>query len=74
MTYYDASQTRSTGTDGILRGGSTGILARWRAFRTYRRTLNELGALSDRELADLGLTRGNLRSVAHGAAYGNGAR
>lgn len=42
----------------------------WRAHRVYRQTLNELQALSDRELADLGLSRSALRSVALEAAYG----
>lgn len=37
---------------------------------TYRQTLNELSALSDRELMDLGLHRSALESVALEAAYG----
>ena len=37
--------------------------------RVYRQTLNELSALSARELADLGLNRSNIRSVAHEAAF-----
>ncbi len=39
-------------------------------WRTYRRTLEELSALSDRDLADLGLARGMIRTVAIEAAYG----
>ncbi|CTQ48847.1 DUF1127 domain-containing protein [Jannaschia donghaensis] len=42
--------------------------AKW---RVYRRTVNELEALSNRDLADLGLARGMIRSVAIEAAYGN---
>ncbi|SDX36904.1 DUF1127 domain-containing protein [Litoreibacter albidus] len=38
--------------------------------RVYRETLDELQALSGRELADLGMSRGNLKSVAYEAAYG----
>lgn len=34
----------------------------------YRRTINELGALSNRELADLGLSRSGIRRVALEAA------
>lgn len=34
----------------------------------YRRTLNELGALNNRELADLGLSRSGIRRVALEAA------
>lgn len=36
----------------------------------YRQTFNELTALSDRELNDLGLDRSELRSIALDAAYG----
>ena len=32
----------------------------------YKRTLNELNSLTDRELDDLGLHRGMIRSVARG--------
>lgn len=33
-------------------------------WRRYRRTLHELQGLNDRELADLGIGRGDLRRVA----------
>ncbi len=39
--------------------------------RVYRRTLEELRQLSDRELADLGISRLNIADVAREAAYGN---
>lgn len=39
------------------------------AYRSYRRTLNELSRLTSRELADLGLNRSMLKSVALGAAH-----
>lgn len=38
--------------------------------RIYERTLRELRALSDRDLADLGLHRADLHEVAREAAYG----
>lgn len=37
--------------------------------RVYARTVDELSALSDRDLADLGLSRSNISSVAREAAY-----
>ena len=37
----------------------------------YRRTLNELSALSTRELADLGLNRSMIHWIAHETAYGD---
>ncbi|WP_424987832.1 DUF1127 domain-containing protein [Microbulbifer sp. S227A] len=46
-----------------------GLKTRFQNYRVYRETLNELSALSDRELADLGLHRSMLRRVAHQAAY-----
>ncbi len=36
----------------------------------YTRTLNELSAMSDRDLADLGIARCDARSIAREAAYG----
>ena len=45
------------------------VTARVRRYRTYRETLTDLEALSDRELVDLGLSRSMLRSIAYKAAY-----
>ncbi len=42
----------------------------WRKWRLFRRTRAELAGLSDRELADLGLNRSMITSVAHEAVYG----
>ena len=39
--------------------------------RAYLATFGELNALSDRELADIGLSRLNVRDVARDAVYGN---
>lgn len=38
--------------------------------KTYRTTLNELRDLSDRDLADLGLSRSMIKGIALEAAYG----
>jgi len=46
-----------------------GISRRYAQYRTYRTTLDELEALSNRELADLGISRTMLRAVAYQAAY-----
>lgn len=40
-------------------------------YRLYRETLNELSALSNRELADLGLNRSMIKRLAYQAAYEN---
>ena len=47
------------------------LMNRFSRYMMYRRTLNELAALSDRELADLGLNRSGLRRMAYQAAYEN---
>ncbi|MGB3407358.1 MAG: DUF1127 domain-containing protein [Jannaschia sp.] len=39
-------------------------------WRVYRRTFDELSALSNRDLADLGLSRSMIRGIALEAAYG----
>jgi uncharacterized protein YjiS (DUF1127 family) len=39
--------------------------------RTYLRTVAELNALTDRELADLGISRLGIAEIAREAAYGN---
>ncbi|WP_089882527.1 DUF1127 domain-containing protein [Citreimonas salinaria] len=65
-------------TQGALRaqGGLLGRLAEARTAlgerlarrAIYRRTLNEMSALSDRDLADLGIHRSQVRSIAWQAA------
>ena len=45
--------------------------ARFARYRVYRTTLNELSALSNRELADLGMHRAQIRGVAWSVAYEN---
>lgn len=47
------------------------LVEKVRARRDYRRTVAELEALGRRELNDLGLSRGSIKSVAHKAVYGN---
>lgn len=38
------------------------------AWRKYRQTVNELSRMSDRELSDLGIGRGDISSVARSAS------
>ena len=62
-----AESTRHAGAHGFNTRLSD-LSARWKSRlernRRFRTTLNELNALSDRELADLGMSRAMLRSVA----------
>ena len=41
-----------------------------KAFRDYQRNVSELSALSDRELADIGLDRSDIQRVAAGSYNG----
>ena len=43
----------------------------WTKYRTYRRTLSELRALSTDSLLDLDMYRGDLKSIARNAVYGS---
>jgi uncharacterized protein YjiS (DUF1127 family) len=45
------------------------LSARLANYRTYCATLAELSALSDRDLDDVGLTRGRIRDVAADLTY-----
>ncbi|NDR56585.1 DUF1127 domain-containing protein [Pseudoruegeria sp. M32A2M] len=45
-----------------------GGLTKLRQFRAYRRTMDELSTLGDRELGDLGLSRAMFREIAREAA------
>lgn len=44
------------------------LAASYKQYRLYRETYDELSALSNRELADLGLNRSNLNQVARESA------
>ena len=61
-----ATNDRAFGT--IRTGGFADFRAnmseRWTRYKTYRATLTELQQLTDRDLADLGITRGSIRSIA----------
>jgi uncharacterized protein YjiS (DUF1127 family) len=38
-------------------------------YKLYRATLVELESLNDRDLSDLGISRGMIKAIAHEAAY-----
>lgn len=43
------------------------LLRTYRNWRAYRETVNELGRLSNRQLADLGINRGEIATIARRA-------
>ena len=70
MAYLNATRMRRPGLVDRLAALVAGTKDSWRRYSLYRQTLRELNALSARELADLGLNRSTLTSVALEAAYG----
>ena len=65
-----AIETRTTGIVDRISAFARDLSARRAQYRVYTQTINELSALSNRDLADLGLGRSEIPSVAHEAAYG----
>lgn len=69
-----ASTDMNTPAASPLRGRIATMIetlrGRWEQYRLFRQTLTELQSLSNRELADLGLNRSMLHSIAVEAAYG----
>lgn len=61
-------------TAGTAKAGTAGFFSklaeRAARYRVYRDTLAELNGLSDRDLADLGMSRIQVKAVAYEAAYG----
>lgn len=55
--------------DGWVVSGLHRLAARVNRYMRYRKTLTELRDLSDRELADLGLSRAMLPRIAEQATY-----
>ncbi|MFL4470734.1 DUF1127 domain-containing protein [Tateyamaria armeniaca] len=73
MAYYNELAQRSDlveRTLATLAQYFEAAAARHAARRVYKTTLNELSDLSNRELADLGMHRAELKRVAWEAAYG----
>ena len=64
--HSDFGRTEAAGFAGI-----TARVRRWLAdYRLYRQTFLELDSLNDHELADLGLSRLQVRDVAYESVYG----
>ena len=66
---YVNSRATSAGLVDRLVSALTSVKEAIERRRLYTRTLDELNALTDRELADLGLSRAAVAEVAREAAY-----
>lgn len=70
MAYVNTTRAAGFGLRARIGAWLDTLAERNAKYRLYRRTLAELDYLSNRELADLGLHRSMIRSVAYEAAYG----
>lgn len=68
---YVNSRATSVGLIDRLISALTHVKAAIERRRLYVQTLDELNALTDRELADLGISRAKVADVAREAAYMN---
>lgn len=57
-------------TESRMRQAMAAIHNHYMRNKVYRETYNELSRMSDKELDDIGITRGNIQSVAIEAAFG----
>lgn len=61
---YITANTQITASNPTL-GFFEAMVARFQAWRMYRKTVAELSSLSDRELHDIGITRGSIPHYAN---------
>ena len=69
MSAMDIFSRQTTARPNRVAGLVGELNQRVQRYKTYRRTLEELEQLSDRELTDLGLSRSMIRAIAYRAAY-----
>lgn len=64
------TETFTVSLSDRISGFKSSLVKRYTDYRLYQRSVNELSQLSTRELNDLGLTRGSIRSVARETVNG----
>jgi uncharacterized protein YjiS (DUF1127 family) len=70
MAYMNSTRAVQTSAADRITGLFAGFSAALQRRRVYAQTISELRSLSDRELADLGIVRSMITSIAQEAAYG----
>ena len=70
MAYVNSSRATSLGVFDRVSALVASVKLSLQRRAVFRQTLHELSSLSDRDLADFGLNRSSIRSVAREAAYG----
>lgn len=69
MAYAQSTVTADTGFSARVAHVLAHLAERRRQQAIYRRTLDELSAMSDRDLADIGLRRGMIEEIARKSAF-----
>ena len=64
MAYMNTTTANTTSVFARIGGAFEALATRYKQHRLYRETLDGLSALSNRELADLGLSRSMIRRLA----------
>ena len=67
---HNASQVLAAGAEQMTDTVSARLSQAWARYHAYRATLADLRSLTDRQLGDVGLTRGMLKETARRAVYG----
>jgi uncharacterized protein YjiS (DUF1127 family) len=70
MAYVNTTTTLTPGFTARVTRGFEALATRIRQRRLYRETFNSLNALTNRELNDLGLNRGDLHRVSWDSSRG----
>jgi uncharacterized protein YjiS (DUF1127 family) len=70
MAYVNTTRIARKGFADRLMVAKDAVLTAINQRRVYTRTVDELNSLSDRELADLGISRLSISDIAREAAYG----
>ncbi|MEE9389023.1 MAG: DUF1127 domain-containing protein [Paracoccaceae bacterium] len=69
MTYVTSANTIEIDLADRIASAFQGLFADYAKSRLVARTARELNALSTRDLADLGISRNNIKTVAYEAVY-----
>ncbi len=70
MTTYTASLHSGIHLRELMAAKLRSMVDAWKMYRVYKQTKRELDGLSDRELADIGISRWMINEIAHEAAIG----
>ncbi|MCG3267285.1 DUF1127 domain-containing protein [Yoonia sp. I 8.24] len=71
MAYQVQTQFAGASFGARFNAFRSDIAQKFTAYKVYTSTVNELQALSNRELADLAISRSEIKRIALEAAYGN---